>query len=171
MNIGTIRTALFQWASANSGGNPVVWADQAAPRPARPFVTLRLNGPFRDLGADELRHTGVEGEFEICGHRRLVLSVQVVGTADQAASLALAVALNLSLSKPSVLSALSAAGLAVSDAGDVRNLTAYLDTQFEARFAFDTTLMAVASTSDSLGSIRSVEITSFGKTAIVGESE
>lgn len=168
MNLSAIQAALFGWASSNAPGATVVWADQAAPRPARPYVTLKVRGPFRDLGADEIRHTGTEGAFEIVGHRRLTLSVQVLG-ANNAAAQQLAITLNNSLGKPSVLATLRAAGIAVSDEGDIQNLTAFLDTQFEARFAFDVSLLVVASANDTLGSIRSVEISAFGDTEIMGD--
>jgi hypothetical protein len=168
MNLSAIQAAIFQWVTSELSGETVVWADQAAPRPARPFVTLKLRGPFRDLGGDEIRHTGTEGAFEIVGHRRFTVSVQTVG-GNVAVAQQLAIDLNTSLGKPSVLAALRAANISVSDEGDVQNLTAFLDTQFEARFAFDVSILVVSSSGDNLGSIRTTEITSFGDTETVGE--
>jgi hypothetical protein len=89
--------------------------------------------------------------------------------ANNAAAQQLAITLNNSLGKPSVVATLRAAGIAVSDEGDIQNLTAFLDTQFEARFAFDVSLLVVASANDTLGSIRTTEISSFGDTEILGE--
>jgi hypothetical protein len=169
MNLSTLRAAWYAWAAANSSGAQVVWADQSAPHPARPFVTLKLNGPFRDLGADELRHTATEGAFELCGHRRFVLSVQVLGT-DAPSAHGIAISLNTSLGKPSALATLRASGISVSDEGDIQNLTQFMDTQFEGRFAFDATFLATESVSDTLGSVRTVEIIGMNDTALIGDA-
>lgn len=169
MNLSNLKNAWYTWAAANSSGAQVVWADQSAPHPARPFVTLKLNGPFRDLGADELRHTSTEGAFELCGHRRFVLSVQVLDT-DPTNAQSICIGLNTSLGKPSVLATLRQAGITVSDEGDIQNLTRFMDTQFEGRFAFDSAFLAIESGSDTLGSVRTVEIIGMNGTALIGDA-
>jgi hypothetical protein len=163
MNIATIKAALFAWANGNSSGATVVWADQAAPRPARPYVTLKLNGPYHVSGQDEQRLTTTPGTVQIVGNRRAVLSVQVMG----ASIMQTAQTLNFSLSKPSVLDALRVAGIAVTFEGNLLNLTSYLETKFEEHFTFDVDLMAIATSTDTVGYMTDVQISGMGETQII----
>lgn len=165
MNITTIKNALYAWASSNAGGTTVVWADQAVPRPPRPYIVLRLNGPFRVAGADEIRPTTTPGVPEVTGHRRLVLSVQVHGTGiEQKAN-----DLNLSLNKQSVLALFRIAGISVINEGDITNLTEYLETKFEELYAFDIELLVTALMTDSSGYILTTEVSGLGETQIIGD--
>jgi hypothetical protein len=158
MNITAIRTAIYQWASAQAAPQTVVWADQSAPRPARPYVALRLTGPRRVAGQDEARFTGTGNVFDWVGHRELTLQVTTIGD-DQITTHDLALKLHLSLSKEAVRSALYvAAGLSISSEGDVGNVTTFQDTTFEPRYNFDVILMATAKTNEDLGAIETVEI-------------
>lgn len=158
MNITAIRTAIYQWASAQAAPKIVVWADQAAPRPARPYVALRLTGPRRMAGQDEPRYTNTGNVFDWVGHRELTLQVTTIGD-DQITTHDLALKLHLSLSKEAVRSALYvAAGLSVSSEGDVGNVTIFQEATYEPRYNFDVILMATAITNEDLGAIETVEL-------------
>ncbi len=163
--IATIKTALFTWANSNSGGSPVVWADQAAPRPPRPYIVLRLSGGFRVSGADEIRATTTPGVPEIVGHRRFICAIQVHGTGIQQK----AEDLNFSLGKPSVLASLAIAGVSIISEGDIVNLSEYLETKFEERYAFDVEFLALAASTDNTGYILETEISGLGETQIIGD--
>lgn len=157
MNITAIRTALYQWASAEAAPRTVVWADQAAPRPQRPYVALRLTGPRRLAGQDEPRYSNTGNVFNWVGHRELTLQVTTIGD-EQINTHDLALKLHLSLSKEAVRSALYTAGLSISNEGDVGNVTIFQDTAFEPRYNFDIILLAVAQVTEDLGAIETVEI-------------
>jgi len=165
MNISTIKTALFNWANSNSSGMTVVWSDQAAPRPTRPYVLLKLSGAYHVAGNDELRPNQTTAIYDVVGHRRMILKVQVGGDSIQQK----AHDLNFSLGKPSVLSTLRASGISISSPGDMINLTEYLETKFEERFAFDVELLAVATSTDNNGYFDKTEISGLGETQIIEE--
>jgi hypothetical protein len=164
MNISTIKTAIYSWANSNVGGSPVVWADQAAPRPPRPYVTLRLNGPYRVAGADELRLTTTAGVPEITGHRRLVLTVTVHGDSIYQK----AYDLNFSLGKPSVQASFRASNISISNEGNLVNLTKFMETKFDEIYTFDVEFLVTSTSTDNTGYITKTEVTGFGETNIIG---
>lgn len=157
MNIAAIRSEIYVWASQEAAPAIVVWADQAAPRPPRPYVTLRLTGPRRVSGHDEARYTGSGEIFDHVGHRELTLEVQAIAE-DQIQAHDLAIKLNNSLSRVGVSAALYSVGVSISDEGDVKNITIMQDTTYESRYAFDATLLTVAQISEDLGAIETVEL-------------
>lgn len=163
MNIATIKTALYTWAANNSSGMTVVWSDQAAPRPARPYATLKIRGHYAAQGTDELRPNSTTGIIQVLGHRKLVVSVQVFGDSiEQKAH-----DLIFSLSKPSVLTLLRASNISVSNVGDVLNVTRYQETKFEEVFNCDFDIYVVAIVDDNSGYFDSTEISGLGETQII----
>lgn len=163
MNIATIKAAIYSWAFANGGGLSVVWSDQASPRPTRPYIDLRLNGPFRVAGQDEMRLSNTNGVPDIVGHRRLILAVQVRGDSVMQK----AEDLNFSLGRPSVQALFRLSNISITNEGNLTNLSQYIETKFEEIFAFDVELLAVASGSDNTGYINKTEITGLGETTII----
>ena len=45
-----MRAAIYTWAAARTGGVPVIWSEQDAPRPSKPYVALRLLSPIAQIG-------------------------------------------------------------------------------------------------------------------------
>lgn len=159
MNHAAIRNAIFVWALTYSPpGTPVVWADQSAPQPAKPYVTLKISGPYRDGGFDETRYAPDGESFTVCGQRRLVVSVQVYGTVEDVTH-QIAERLNFSLGLHDTKFALGNAGLAVADEGDIINVTVFVDAKWQPRFAFDVTLNTVATGTESPGWIETIDLT------------
>jgi hypothetical protein len=165
MNISTIKTALWTWANTNIGtGVTVVWADQASPRPVRPYATIKIASVNRVSGQDEQRFSGTNGVLQIVGHRRLNVSMQIRG-----ASIAQnAHNLQMSLSKPSVLATLRASSIAVSSEGNLTNLTEFLETSFEEIYNFDVEFLTLATLTDDNGYILTTELEGFGESNIIG---
>ena len=162
MNFSTIRSALYTWANGNVPlGTKVVWAEQNAPAPSRPYVTMRLTGPFRVAGADELRENDTKNGFNVIGPRRLTLQVQVFGNPDSDAlgdtALGIANGLNFSLGKQATLEAFAASNLAVANEGSVENITGTNAQGFQPRFTFSAELLTVENSADGVGYIAEFE--------------
>lgn len=150
--------AIRAWLITATGlpDGQVIFADPNpnAPRPRAPFVTVKQLGAMRRLGACDEERLGAEAGFiQRIGHRRLTVDVNVYGPR----ALALAAAAQDHLERYDVRLALDAVGLTVIDRGQLNNLTALLDTQYEQRGQFEAVFgLAVGSTED-VGWIETVE--------------
>lgn len=150
MNWNAAKDALYEWASSASGVS-VIWARQSAPPPATPYVTLALVGGPIAIGHDAQRRVHLPDGEELAdlrvdwlGAREMTLSVNVYG----GDALAIASTLQSSLSLETVRDALAAAGMSVIRAGDIRDLTALLETTFESRAQMDVRLRFTTTTSE-----------------------
>lgn len=132
---------------------PAIFADQAAPRPKPPFLTVRLLSVV-PVGQDEIREIDPDTNIAtIGGQRRLAVSVNAYGSgATDYLAQALA-----SLNKVTVQEYLRAAGLAVCRIGTSQNLTAMLETEYEERVQADVTFNLAENVEDDLGIIEKVE--------------
>lgn len=78
------ETALHDWIRANVPANvAIIFAEQDGPRPPFPYVSVRIEGPRRVGGADELRYVtnlsnpaGQEVEQTVAGQRELTVLMQ-----------------------------------------------------------------------------------------------
>ena len=162
MNISAIKLAIYNWAVAHSMGATVIWANQRAPRPARPYVTLQLSGAARPMGRDELRPlTSGANSFVTTGPRLLILTVQVWGNpeTDPAGDTvwSLAQQLNGTLGMAAALENLAAANIAVVSEGDVENITAATIAGMEPRATFAAVLGTAEDITDPVGYIAEFE--------------
>lgn len=146
MSVATWERALVAWLEAASGCT-VRLANQAAPRPAYPYVTLQL-GALTSLGMDEMssRTVGDEVELRARGERILPVSVNVYAQQKgkaydhEKSALAIAERIQRSLGLPSVTGELHEAGLSYVDTSGLQDLTWMQDTapverrQFDVRF-------------------------------------
>lgn len=158
--VAAIKKALYNWLKEELkdtavGPEKIVWLDQDAPRPSRPYVGMRvLAGPVQ-VGDDEEREVS-PGIVNVTGNRTLTFTVSVYGSD----SYEIACKLHSSTSKKTVQGALySTGGLSVVERQDVQNVTTKLDTKNESRFEFDTVFGCVSSVHDEVGVIEDVEVT------------
>lgn len=158
--VAPIRSALYNWIKEELkdtavGPEKIIWLDQDAPRPTRPFVGMRiLSGP-NQVGDDEERSVS-EGVVNVTGNRTITFTASVYGED----SFVIACQLQASLSKRTVLGSLySKGGLSLVHREDLQNVTTKLDTKNESRFEFDTIFGCVSSVTDEVGVIESVAVT------------
>ena len=141
MDLTAIQTALHTWVS-DATGIDTRWANQDAPRAAYPFCVLTLNS-IEPIGQDttSLVYDAVDREYDVCvsAHRRLVLNVQTYAdtqSPDANARLWLEAA-SLSLRKPSVRRALTAANIGLVSAGNAVNVSRAIGGLQESRWSQD----------------------------------
>lgn len=137
-----IENALAALVKRASGYPVVIWADQNAERPAKPYCSLRLDNDGSAAGLDELRvrdadapAPGADLVLETVKHDEFLFTVNVYGAAVTGPLSARVVATKVknALSLESNIEALDAANIAVIDQGTVQNLTALLEVEFEPR--------------------------------------
>lgn len=148
---GAIFDALYTWAHGQTG-LAVVWAHEPEPRPAFPFGVLTVTSPaVRIGGPDETRTSydpnapaGAEVTVEVGGLRRLAVSFQVATRRDPSvaydaakSAVAYVAKAQTALALPSVVDALSAAGLAVINADQVQDVSAVEDLDWVERVNLD----------------------------------
>lgn len=167
-----IEKALVAWLE-DATGCPVLVADQRAPQPSPPYVTLRIDGP-EVVGSDEIRVSsdlaqdpGEEVRLELRGQRTFTASINVYSQQRPTASAPydhaksarhLAESIQASLALPSALASLYAAGLSVVAAGPVQNLTFLQDADHVERMQMDVRLATASSVSERTGYIATVDV-------------
>ncbi|HCU25440.1 MAG TPA: hypothetical protein DF383_10525 [Deltaproteobacteria bacterium] len=151
-----IKTAFQEWLSQEAAGlTSVIFADQAAPRPPKPYGTVRL-GVQRALGLrDEFRELDDLGIAEYLGQREMTVALNIYGPG----ALEQMHQAQASLSKQSVLDRfIGTYGIAILDAGDITNLTSFLEVSDEERAMMEVRIGYSVSTNDDVGWIETVEV-------------
>lgn len=159
--IQAIKDGVYQWLSSEltvaAWGGTVIFADQAAPRPAEPYATIRINAGV-PVGNDELREVQEVGPDVIGsyrGQRTATVSLNIFGTN----AVQLMRTARMSLAKQSVLDTLyNDHDLSVIDAGEILNMTDLLETRFQKRAQMDVIIGFAESIDDNLGAIEKVEL-------------
>ena len=132
MQFEPLRLSIYTWFSETSGIT-TIWAEQAGPKPSRPFATLKLiTGAVKMGGQDNLRVSS-DGRFVLNGPRSITLRAQVFGKD----ALEILTTVRDSLDDPDVIDVLDAEGLAVMDDGEPSDITEALETIFEQRAVLD----------------------------------
>jgi len=109
----------------------VIWANQNAPQPDTPYITLNITS-INKTGFDDLRYE--DEKFNRCGLRKLNLSVQAYGN-DALSALT---TLKNSLETFTVEQALKEdTEIGIIESTDINNTTVLLDTVFEQRYSMD----------------------------------
>lgn len=135
---GDILQAVRGWLQASSSltDAQVIPADDRGPRPALPYVTVKVTTADVQVGEDEARY-GLDDDdvptVTVHGTRRGTVSIQGFGAASEEWLATARLALRL----PTVQAVLNAAGLTVVPMGAPRDISAMLDTGIAARFAWD----------------------------------
>lgn len=134
---------------------PVVFADQAAPRPQKPYGLIRLGVEQRVGLRDEMRGLDRFGVTEYVGHRMMTVTLDMFGDGafeqmGQARG---------SLAKQLVLDRFFYTyGIAIIDDGNITNLTNYLEVISEERARMEVRIGYSMTTKEDLGWIETVEV-------------
>jgi len=162
MNIDQIKTALRTWVVDNTAlaESNVVFANQNAPRPSRPYITIFVTttplSEHANVGAPD-----DDGDAVIENETAVMASIQCFGDT----AYGVLEGLRGSLEKVTVQQALRAAGLPyIRTLSGVADLTETVGTQFEGRAGMDLEFRAVATVTDNVGVIESVEGTGIHET-------
>lgn len=155
----TARNGLGTWFYG-ALGYPVIWADQDAPRPAKPFGQLQRGVGDQAAGVqagndEAVRSATVAGRTTHRMHRTHIVSLQVFSD-DMTGSTTAADLLTAALAKlarASDRAALVAAGVTVQTVGSVRDLTAMLPTRPESRAQVDITVSTLDTLTEDAGYI------------------
>lgn len=150
-----ILQALKDWLADNKGnaGITVVEANQNAPRPALPYITLYVTSTPLNEHANQSAPNSA-GTASIENEAAVMASVQCFGENSKS----IMDGLRLSLEKVTVRQALRAAGLPyIRTLNGVNDLTEVVGTKYEPRAGMDLEFRAVMAVTDSVGVIESVE--------------
>lgn len=166
LDLEKIKDSIYDWvysvtANVLTDEGQIVWRQQSEPLPARPCVTLKfIDGPRPIARQGNLFLNPGENFVSYGIQMEATLSVQVFGNTslNQLAGLAMQLALDLnsSLMRQSILDMLKLGGVAVQVVGSPKNLTALEESRYEERAGFDITLgMAqnIVDTPDTIGSL------------------
>jgi hypothetical protein len=135
---GDILQAVRGWLKAASSltDAQVIPADDIGPRPALPYLTVKVVVADLPVGEDETRYA-LNGDDDptvtVHGTRRGTVSVQGYGAAAEEWLVTARLALRL----PTIQATLNTAGLTVVPIGAPRDVAVVLDTSFEARVVWD----------------------------------
>jgi hypothetical protein len=153
LNFETIKTSLYSWATANSGGASVIFLNENAPRPAQPYVTLFLSS-LNQIGEDYTPESDVNGLVDMVGDREFTLQIQTYG-GDCITRLE---NLRSSLQMQTVLDTLRANGIVFVNHFGINDLTELLDSRFEKRGAMDVLFRIGQNYTDNLGLVETIEV-------------
>ena len=161
----TPEAAISAWARTNSG-KTVIWEDQGAPPPLKPYLSLAwssLDGVIgMGAGMDELQPQTTAGVVKIAKHRRILVSVkawsnEVIGSGKATEVLE---TLRGTLNTQAVQIAFIKAGLKViPSGGEIQDTSAMLTTRGESRGEFDCEFAVLKTATDNRGYIETVAAT------------
>lgn len=173
-----LKQIIYTWFVKASGLDPiaVIFANQRGDQPDPPYGTINiLSGP-KILGDDEERQPDVgdtSSDVNICGQRRMLFSLNIFSNLDpqrpgginKPGALQRMSDVLSSLELPSVFQSLNGQGVTINDRGEVQNLTALLETDWQERSQLDVTFGYASNIGDQPGSIDTVD---FGGGLITG---
>jgi hypothetical protein len=151
----SIEEALYEWASQSLARlapailATVIFQNENGPRPDKPYVAIKIQGPTKVGSIDDERV--VEGEFTQSGIRSVPITVAAYGEQafDLITFLQTALEFNVDL--------LLAHGFGVGPINPAVDLTQLLDTQFEKRVQFDFELFVPNNVSIGGGGMEAIE--------------
>lgn len=133
----------------------VIFANQNAPRPAKPYGTILIMSVIRVGQNDEQRETDNYGEMALVGQRQMTVSLNIYGEG----AIDYMETLQQSLSKFSVLqNYFGSAPISILNKSTIQNLTYLLETDFESRAQMDITIGYAVDYTDDVGLIEHVEV-------------
>jgi len=148
-----IRNTLYDWAFGIVTPEPVIWADQNAPRPAMPYLTLRIT-PSSPIGQDYQYSPKPDGTGKVTGNREFTLMIQHFGAGGYDAM----EALGSSLERFTIQQMLNAGSLAYVQVLPTLDISMLVDTRFEERYSKDVIFRTHVDHSDIPGFINRVII-------------
>lgn len=152
MSIATLKAVLYSWASARSG-QTTIFAEQNGPRPALPYVTVRVARV--EHGGLANRRLSTPGNPDTHYRPvRLGVEVQCYGPG----ALTTAENLHNSLDLEAVQDLFSTSNFARATVESVLSVSTVVDTGFEERGAFDIVFHGVQEITEDLGAIEHVNV-------------
>lgn len=169
IDYAAITEAVRVWVrdSASLPDGQVILQDQTGRELQPPYATVRVNGsakafPMDYAGSetDLTQAAGQEVERFVAGHRVITAAVNIFtkGAFGGAGATSMLSNARDRLELESVQAAFAAAGAALSEASDVRNLSALLETNFQGRAHLELKLLAVSVESERTGYISSIAV-------------
>jgi hypothetical protein len=151
----TIEAAWYKFVNDNTESEvTVIFADESAPRPNKPYITLKIISGPNAKGFDDIRYIN-NTEFSLSGMRQYSLSIQGFGV-DMHDALS---KLQTILDSPNVIAQLKEdADIAIVNKGSVSDITVALETSFERRFNMDIIFNTSENLSITLDVIESTKI-------------
>ncbi len=134
INLSDIQDSLYNWADSILSGD-VIWANENAPDPGKPYYDLMIN-PITKIGGTDYESApdDITLKTEIIGNREFTLQVRSFGSGTIQGLHSLID----SLEKGSVLDSLRAEGIAyVQPLTGILDITGLRDTRFEERGVLD----------------------------------
>lgn len=135
-----LQKVVFDWATAVLVADhpTIIHEYQAAPRPAKPFVTIKL-APIRKVGSiDEV----VNGST-VKMIRQFTVAVKVF--ADDISAFSIASDLDAGLEQPQFINILNAGGLSVMEVRPIMDLSALMETKFDRVALLEFSVLTAAS--------------------------
>jgi hypothetical protein len=167
LNLELIQDALYDWVATVTEGvfqddeEHILWRNQSQPLLARPCITLKIIDGPRPVGRNANEFSAASGNIMKLGvgiQQEMTLSVQVFGNVNIHRPMAhqLAIDLNSSLIRQSILDQLKIGGVSVQEVGKPRNLTALEETEYEERAGFELSLGLTQNMTDTASTIGTV---------------
>lgn len=154
ITFATLKTNLYTWAVANIPAmTPVLYYNQDAPRPSKPYITLFLRD-FIQIGWDYVPKPDALGDAEIIGNREFTLQIESYGTN----SMQVLENLRSALQNPNVLDTLRANNIVFVNQFPINDTTILLDTQYEERATMDVLFRIANTIEPNIGLIEIVEV-------------
>ena len=152
----TVQDAIYDWIAPIVAPVQVIWArPNEAPTSdinlADEFVTLNLTGVLNKIGQDNLEFDSGT-TYNIKGQRTANLSIIAYGATAQQ----MAIDIQSSSERPSVLEAIRSTGLAIWNEPNVTDLSAVLESGFENRAGIEFLLGISSLITDDVGIIERV---------------
>lgn len=165
--LAKVQLSIYNWVRNRVNGvvdaTSIIWRNQSEALPPRPCVTMKITeGPRRTGYQDNISFIGgPDGtEFNVGGQRTMTVSFQIFGNSKIHRPIAyqLGLDLNSSLSLQTILDQLRAGGISVLQQGDLTNITALEETEYEERVQFDVVFGLAQNIVDDPGIIETVGV-------------
>lgn len=151
-----IKAALRTWAinavDGTGAEGRVIFVDQGQPRPARPYLDVKVNG-IETRGRDELRPIDDDGLRDVVGVRAVRATINAYGPD----ALELAERTRSALWLENTTDLLRAAGISFWRAEPTLDITTEIDTSIEPRAVFEALFGVASVQTENVGAIECVE--------------
>lgn len=155
INFTTMENTLYAWIAGVVSPVVAIWADQNAPRPARPYLTLE-HSAFGRVGDDvAAAKASAAGVVNMTGNREFTFSIQAIGPGARS----LLESVNTSIQKESAKAGLRTGGLVfVQSLSPIQNIPELLDSvDIEERASLDLLFRVAQTYTDTVGAIDNAE--------------
>lgn len=132
----------------------VIFAERDGPRPNKPYLTLKINGPFRVTITDSRKFNEETETFEYQGHRRYSLSVQSYGIDH----LDVLDDILIGTQNPEHNHLLKAWDIGIENRGNIIDISDRVSTAWEKRGSLDISFLSSKIKNTNIGIIETVEI-------------